>query len=401
MSWLSGLWNRCAARRQARAAARGYFEAAAVALVVVDEQGRIAGFNPKAEELFGYHRAEICGQPMEVLVPERARSAHVRHRAEFMQAARTRPLGQGVEQLARRKDGSEFPVEIGLTYLARRQGSLVVASVVDISERMRIARQMRRTEALSALGAVAAGIAHQLNNPLAIIAGRIELIMAENKPETMQPSLLEDLKAVRDSALRASRLVQDLLAFGAQRRGTLQLISINDLVKEVAALLGDQFKRDGIRIAYSLTAGLKPVRGERTALQEVLVNLLMNARDATNGNGTVTLETGWERGQPARVRLSVADDGPGIAPEAMGRLFQLFYTSKPDGTGLGLWLCRRIVQEHGGSIAAQSQPGGGARFVVVLPAAQDDREGVADGSEVSAGARVYDLAAGRQAGGRT
>ncbi len=357
-----------AAERESAARMRGYFAAAAEGLIVVDSQGRIIDANAKAEEMFGYGELELIGKPIEVLVPERLRGKHRGERREYMTAPHSRPMGFGRDPMGRRKDGSEFPIEVSLSHLGTKQGGLVTGFITDITERRNLEFQSRRSEAMAAIGTVAAGVAHELNNPLAIISARAELVMSEASQLALPTQLLSDLEVIQRNSQRASRVATELLTLARQPQKVHKALGVNELVTEMIVLFREQTARDGIKIETQLEHPLPQVMGDHTALSQVLVNLLSNARDAMPYGGTIRIKTEWPPNQPDQVRMMVADTGLGIAEDSLSRIFDLFYTTKSTGTGLGLWITKRAVREHGGTIEVASTVGEGTVFTVTLPA---------------------------------
>ncbi len=359
--------------REALTRANAYFESAQWGIISVDRGGLIRSVNPKAQELFGYASGELVGQSIDLLVPERIRALHAGHREAFFAAPRNRPMGIGIDLIARRKDGSEFPVEVSLHLIKTETGGVVSAFVSDIGERLKLEREARRGETLTALGAVAAGVAHELNNPLAVVSSRIELMMQTGAGD-LSPQMREDLEVVRRNAGRASKIASELLNSARQRRLERQPVKLNDLINETVLLFREQFRRDAIALTVAIAESLPPVKGDRSALGQVLINLLSNARDAIGSNGEVRIKAAEAPERPGYVQFRVEDSGPGISAEAKARIFDVFYTTKQNGTGLGLWLSRRIVLEHQGNIEVESGPDRGTAFTITLPiAANDDR----------------------------
>ncbi len=349
-----------------------YFKAATEALIVVDRKGHIVEVNRAAEQLFGYLEREFVGQPIELLVPEQFREFHSNHVENYFVAPRTRAMGRGLNLAGRRKDGSEFPVEISLTYASGTQhGDLVVAAIIDISQRLALEQEMRRAETLTSLGTLAAGIAHDLANPLQVIRSRAELLF-ELPDETPATEMREDHASIRRQAERAGTIIDEFLQLSRQRKMVLAPVDINELVDRALLLIGDQIRKGRINLETRLDRTLPEITGDATALERVLINLLVNARDAMPQGGTVTVESGLLTEQGQWLLLSVADSGPGIPAEALGKVFNLLYTTKASGSGLGLWLSRRIIQEHSGKIEVESEPGKGATFRIRLPVAVGD-----------------------------
>jgi PAS domain S-box-containing protein len=364
--------------------ARAYLNSSPEGIVVIDRKGRIVEANQKIEHLFGYKREELVGRPIELLLPERFHGHHVGLRTRFFSAPHNGPAGAGADLAGRRKDGSEFPVKLSLSFLPIKDGGRVIGSVADMTEQTMIEREARRAETMAALGAVAAGIAHELNNPLAIISSRLELALATDAD--LPPRIREDLEVVYGTAQRASNILHDLLALASQQPKAWEPVNINELVERTLLLLGDQMRNDGIAVGINLDEALPPVLGDATALEQVLINLILNARDAMPDGGALEIRTEAVPSRPGWLRLAVKDNGYGIPSEAMPKLFNRFYTTKSKGTGLGLWLSQRIILQHRGNIGVQSAPGSGATFEVTLPITMENgkhpsRAGALSGSK--------------------
>jgi PAS domain S-box-containing protein len=344
-----------------------YFKAASEGLIIVDRRGRIVEANARAEQLFGYSQEELIGQPVELLVPEQLHERHHQHVDSYFAAPSTRAIGRGLSLAARRKDGSEFPVEISLTYArGTPRGDLVVAAVIDITERLALEREARRAETITSLGTLAAGFAHDLNNPLQVIRSRSELVL--ELPDTTSVSeMKEDLAAIHRQAQRASQIVDEFLELSRQRKTAVAPVDINDVVEHALLLIGESMRKAGINIKTTLDRNLPGIMGNVVDLERVLINLLTNAREAMPQGGAVMITNGPLSDAPGWLHLTVADTGSGIHPEALGKVFDLLYTTKASGSGLGLWLSRRIVQEHNGKIDLQSELGKGATFTIRLP----------------------------------
>jgi PAS domain S-box-containing protein len=350
-----------------------YFKAATEGLIIVDRSGRIMEANPAAERLFGYSPQELVGQPIELLLPAQLREFHRKHIEDYFAAPRTRAMGLGVSLAARRKDGGEFPVEISLTYARGTQrGDLIVAAIIDISQRLALEQEMRRAETLTSLGTLAAGIAHDLNNPLQVIRSRSELLL-ESPDATPASELREDHAAIHRQAQRASAIIEEFLDLSRQRAKVLAPVDINELVDRALLLIGEQLRKLGIKLVTRLDRSLPEITGDATALERVLINLLTNARDAMPEGGAVMIASGLLTEEPNWLYLTVADTGRGINADALGKVFNLLYTTKTGGSGLGLWLSQRIIQEHNGKIDVQSEPGKGTTFTIRLPAGDSSR----------------------------
>jgi PAS domain S-box-containing protein len=349
--------------------ARAFLESAGEAVIVVDREGQIVLVNARTEVMFGYRRDELIGQSLERLLPERVREAHAKHRAGYFAEPRVRRMGRDLVLAGRRKDGTEFPVEISLSHVQTEDGTLAMAFVTDVTERVELQRAARQAERLAALGTLAAGIAHEINNPLGVISTRIELMLLEAESQPLPRSLVDDLVTVSKHAARVARIAQGLLSFSRQSSAEFALVDVNRVVEDSIMLARGQMEKSGIAMRAALAPALPPVRGNASALGQVLLNLLTNARDASPEGGAITIETATAGDGSAAVDIAVADRGHGMDPETLARIFDPFYTTKPTGTGLGLSIAYGIVRDHGGTITADSAPGRGTRFVIRLPQA--------------------------------
>jgi PAS domain S-box-containing protein len=346
-----------------------YFKAAIEGLIIVDHAGQIVEVNPAVERLFGYSEQELKGQPVELLIPEQLREIHREHIADYFTTPRTRSMGRGLSLAGRRKDGSDFPVEISLTYAHRTsRGDLVVASIIDISQRLALEQEVRRAETLISMGTLAAGIAHDINNPLQVMRSRAELVL--DFPDTACISeIREDVATILRQAQRASHIVEEFLELSRRNGRAAEPVDINEIVERALLLLGESMRTAGIAMEATLARHLPRIAGHPLALERVLINLLSNARDAMPQGGVVRIRTGYSDDVAGSLSLTVADEGAGIAPEALGKVFDLLYTTKSRGNGLGLWLSRQIIQEHRGKIAVWSELGKGTTFTISLPRA--------------------------------
>jgi two-component system NtrC family sensor kinase len=240
-----------------------------------------------------------------------------------------------------------------------------VASVRDLTEDRRIAEQLRQSEKLAALGELVAGVAHEVNNPLTGISAFAQLLMEEE----LTPEQLESARLIKREADRAVGVIRDLLAFARKTGPRTVLTGMNELVEQTLRLRAYGLRTAGVKVETALAPDLRPVRGDDRQIQQVLLNLIVNAEHAMAGRDRRVLVI-RTRNAADRVVIEVADTGVGIPREAWGRIFEPFFTTKPEGTGtgLGLSVSYGIVQAHGGSITVESETGVGSTFRVTLPA---------------------------------
>ncbi|MDE2491089.1 MAG: PAS domain S-box protein [Elusimicrobia bacterium] len=342
-------------------------ESAPDAIVTVDPEGRICLVNLQTERLFGYDRREILGKPVEVLVPERLRERHDDHRADYAARPRTRSMAIDLPLFCRRKDGSEFPAEISLSYEKTERGLFVTSLIRDVTDRLQMQTRMRQSEKLSAVGQLAAGVAHEINNPLGVILG-----FAQGMAHGLKAGdpLELPIRSIERESLRCKTLVQDLLTFARTSKSEKEPLEFNPAVEQAVALAAAQAKMSRVKVETALEPGLPRILGNKNQIQQIVVNLAKNAIDAMPDGGTLTVRTRLQPASPqAWVRLEVADTGTGIPPDLKQRIFEPFFTTKPvgQGTGLGLSLVNEIVRKHSGDLEVESGPGG-TTFIVRFPA---------------------------------
>lgn len=356
------------ALRRSEALSRAFLESASESIVAVDAGGLIVLVNARTETMFGYPRDELIGQPVELLIPTRLRERHVGHRAAYMAAPRVRSMGQGLDLSGRKKDGTEFPVEVSLSYVQTEEGIRTIAFIIDISERVAFQRAARQADKLAALGTLSAGIAHEINNPMAFVTSNLNrLAELWNKPE--EGSDVDEIMAeCREGTTRVRDIVSNLLQVTRQSEGRIEPVDLCRVVRQIFPIL-----RQEARFRAQLRAELTPVPpviGDADLLGQVVLNLTLNALHAIEegapSENEVVVSTALEGD---RVLLRVRDTGSGIAPEAMPRIFDPFFTTKQSGqgTGLGLAISHRIVSQHRGTIHVESG-GRGSLFTVALPA---------------------------------
>ena len=354
---------------------RALVESAPDAIVAVDRLGRIVLANAQAEAVFGYAREELLGRPIEILVPDTRRSAHVSERLHFQEHPRRRPMGLGLDLQGRRKDGSVFPTEISLSPLDSPGGPIVVAFIRDITDRKRIdderAKWMREEAASRAKDDFVAVVSHELRTPLNAILGWAEMLKAHPDDRAIAARAVE---IIERSARAQVQLVDDLLDISRIVAGKLRLnleeMELPPVLRAAAETVRPAAEAKSIQFETEIATDLPRVRGDAARLQQVAWNLLSNAVTFTPDGGSVRLVT---RSREHEVEVLVSDNGTGIDPAVLPHIFERFRQGEEGGArgglGLGLAIVRDIVALHGGRVEARSKgPGLGATFTVALPA---------------------------------
>jgi PAS domain S-box-containing protein len=390
-------------RTRAEAKFRGLLEAAPDAIVGVAPDGQITLVNAQAERLFGYGRDELLGQPIEILVPDRARGVHPSRRTGYFTKPQPRPMGAGMQLAARRKDGTEFPAEISLSALDTEDGPMVSAAIRDVTDRIesqaeqerlktaaereRLEAQLHQSQRLESLGQLAGGVAHDFNNLLAVMLNYTAFVAEEINDAAAQDGgrwrqVGHDIIQVQRAGERATELTHQLLAFGRREVVRPQVLNLNTVVGEIEALMRRTLG-EHIQLHATLTDDLWPVLADPGQLEQVLVNLAVNARDAMPDGGTLSIDTtnitiddttttvrGLALHAGRHVKLRVADTGTGIPADIVERVFEPFFTTKPkgEGSGLGLATVYGIITQAGGHTEISSAPGAGTAFTILLPA---------------------------------
>jgi PAS domain S-box-containing protein len=365
-------------RRRAEARFIAVFEFAPDAIVISDREGRVRQVNQEAERIFGWTRAEIVGQPVEVLMRHALRRQHVGQREQFLHQRVARGMGMDRPDLrALRKDGTEFPVEIALAPIEMEGDLLVAAAIRDISTRVMLEEQFRQSQKMESVGQLAAGIAHDFNNLLTVINGLAELA-SEEVP--VDAPVGQKLATIRDAGGRAAELTRQLLAFSRKQILRPSVVSLNRVVVQAEALLR-RVLGEHIRLSVHMQADVSLVTVDPGQFQQVIMNLAINSRDAMPKGGTLTIRTENAtveattentRGLPpgCYAMLEIRDTGTGMDAATLARIFEPFFTTKPQGqgTGLGLATVYGIVKQSGGYVYVQSTVGEGTSFKVYLPA---------------------------------
>ena len=367
--------KRTQALQEAHAELAGILEHSADAIVGLDHEGHIRVWNAGATSLFGYAATEAVGQEWTSVLPipggdPNGEEAFIRREL----AERGAVVNLQTKRVP--KDGLPFPVSLTQSAIRDRDGRPLGSSLIfrDTRAQAKLESHMRRSDRLAAVSLMAAGLAHELNNPLGIVGNRIEIMQQEVRERCPDCFLERDLTVLREHTERMSEVTRDLLAFAHESEDSPVPVAMDTVVCRVAKLLDHVYSARNVRLECIESQGVPAVTGSETALETVCMNLLLNALDATPPGGTVSVRTRSTHDGDA-VELEVRDTGPGVPPELEHKIFEPFFTTKGTGrgTGLGLAVCRSLVERHGGRIWVDGRNGGGGQFLVSLPTRSTER----------------------------
>jgi len=352
-------------------------ESASQAIIGIDRGGRIVLINRRAEEMFGYTREELLGARIEILLPESKRATHSHDRDDYFARPHTRPMGIGMDLAGRRKDGSEVPVEVSLSYGEIDEGVFAIAFVSDISQRKHLEEQLLHAQKMEAVGRLAGGVAHDFNNMLTVISGYNRMILDELS--TMDP-LRGYAEEILKAADRAGALTNQLLAFSRRQIMQPRVINVNSVLMQTQKMLQRLIGED-IELHLNLGTNVGNIRADPGHVEQAIVNLALNARDAMPLGGRLAIETdavtldehyakthmGVKPGD--FTMIAVTDTGHGMDAETRRHIFEPFFTTKEKGkgTGLGLATVYGMVKQTGGDIWVYSEPGQGTTFKLYFP----------------------------------
>jgi two-component system, NtrC family, sensor kinase len=379
-------------------------EATLDAIVVADERGVISLFNAAAQRTFGYSEQEVLGQPLTILMPPEYHEAHQRGLRHYLETREARVVGRTIELRGRRKDGEVFPLELSLSAVELPEEIYFLGAIRDLTERQRLQARIVQSEKLASLGLMSAGVAHEINNPLAYVANNLAVLERDIRGLTALVAAYEAAQAILESArpdlaAQVAQLAEEIdlpyvkehieQIVSSTRQGVKRVADIVQNLRGFARL--DQAAVGWVNLHDAITSSLEMIRGRLgrchivveqqfgdlplvmcapAQINQVFLNLLVNALQAieatSKGGGRIEIRT---RAAGDEVIVEVADDGRGIPAELLPRIFDPFFTTKAvgEGTGLGLSISHGIVSDHGGRIEVENTPGQGSRFRVILP----------------------------------
>src|SRR2546428_1391643 len=334
-------------------------ESFSVGVLSVDIEGIVESWNTRMEQLFGVTRQEAVGRQLSSLLPEElAREIDARCDQEQI---------TGIYNQRLHHQGKLLTLNFSITPLVSKSNERIGRLLLfdDVTQRERLEEQMSQTEKLTSLGLLAAGVAHEVNTPLAVISNYIQMLAKEFPGDDPRRKLIDK---IINQTFRASEIVNNLLNFSRTGAAEFTKVDLNGVVEETLSLVSHPFRSAHVQVIKTLQKGLPPVLGSNNRLQQVFLNLFMNARDAMPSGGMLEVRTAAHNGY---VEIEITDTGIGIPRENLIRIFDPFFTTKSSGrgTGLGLSVSYGIIKEHAGKIDVRSTPGKGTSFRVEFPVA--------------------------------
>lgn len=344
------------------------------AMVVIDEKGLIQSFSLTAERLFGWTGAEVQGRNVSMLMPNPYRDQHDDYLDRYKATGEKRIIGTGRVVVGERKDGSTFPMELSVGEMRSGDRRYFTGFVRDLSERQATEQRLHEVQSelvhmsrLTAMGEMASTLAHELNQPLSAITNYVRgsaRLLAAEKPD--HAKITAALEAVAGQALQAGEIIRRLREFVSRGETERRIESLPKLIEEAGALALVGAKQIGVKVRFEIDRRVDLVLADKVQIQQVLLNLMRNAVEAMERSDRRELTVGARTVGDEGVEIYVADTGPGISPEIAEQLFRPFVSTKASGMGVGLSICRTIVEAHGGRIEVEKNQAGGATFRFTL-----------------------------------
>jgi len=361
---------------------RSILETVPDAMIVIDEHGRIQSFSVAAERLFGFTADEVRGQNVNILMPGPYREQHDSYMDHYMTTGERRIIGIGRVVMGRRKNGSTFPMELSVGELHQNGVRLFTGFIRDLTERQRTQARLQELQndllhvsRVRSMGQMAAALSHELNQPLTATTNYVRAALRLLDATTPDlDRIRQALTLASQQTLRSGEIIRRLRAFVSRGEVSRRPENIAKLIEEASALALVGAQERGIEVRIDASSDVPLVGVDRVQVQQVLINLIHNAVEAMEASPArhLMINTSvWE----TKVLVAVADTGTGIAPAIEAQLFQPFVSTKREGMGIGLSVCRTIVEAHGGRLWVDANPSGGSIFRFTLPAAAEPETG--------------------------
>jgi two-component system, LuxR family, sensor kinase FixL len=352
-------------------------------MIVIDDAGKILSFSAAAERLFGFAEAEVRGSNVSMLMPSPDREQHDGYIGRYLATGQPRIIGTGRVVVGERRDGSTFPMELAVGEAITDGERIFTGFIRDLTEKQAAEEHIETLRAdlihvarVSAMGTMASTLAHELNQPITAVANYVQGVrdlLEKPHPDDL-PMIRDALDDARNEALRAGNIVRRLREFVSRGEVEKSVVDLPTLIDEASKLALIGAREKGIKVTFDIDVRATPVLVDKVQTQQVLINLIRNAIEAMTPSPLRELTVSSRAVAQAMVQITVADTGPGVAPAIVENLFNAFNTSKNEGMGLGLSICRTIVEANGGRIWMEPRPGGGTQFHFTIPHAQAEEQ---------------------------
>jgi len=389
VSWIGGALRQNRVRATAstqdalsrEAHLRSILETIPDAMIVIDERGAMQSFSTAAARLFGYSADEVLGKNVRMLMPSPYRESHDGYLQRYLRTGERRIIGIGRVVVGERRDGSTFPMELSVGEMKSADRRFFTGFIRDLTDRQRTEARLQELQTelvhisrLTAMGEMASALAHELNQPLSAIANYMKgsRRLLEDRSDEQSALVRDALEKAAEQSLRAGQIIRRLRDFVARGESERRIESVKKLVEEASALALVGAKEHGVRVRFQIDPVNDLVLVDKVQIQQVLLNLIRNAIEAMEQAPRRELLIASRARDGDLLEVSVADSGPGIAPEISSQLFQPFVTTKRLGMGVGLSISRSIVENHGGQIVAEPNEGGGTVFRFTMPSVTNE-----------------------------
>ncbi|MBI3701614.1 MAG: PAS domain S-box protein [Afipia sp.] len=344
------------------------------AMIVIDERGIIYSFSSAAEKLFGHTRAEVTGRNIKMLMPQPYRGDHDKYLNDYARTGERHIIGIGRVVVAERKDGSTFPIELAVGEMNSSGRRFFTGFIRDLTDRQRTETRVKELQSelvhvsrLTAMGEMASTLAHELNQPLSAITNYISGVRRIVSEDKHIPGLAsEALDKAAAQALRAGRIIGRLREFVSRGEGERKIEYLDQLIEEAGSLALVGVRERGVLVRIRVDPDHKAVLADKVQIQQVLFNLMRNAIEAMETTEAKELTVTTRGDADGMVSVEVSDTGTGVSPDAASHMFEPFFTTKHQGMGVGLSICRTIVESHGGQLTLRPRDGGGTVFEFAL-----------------------------------
>jgi two-component system, LuxR family, sensor kinase FixL len=389
VSWIGGALRQNRVRATAstqdalsrEAHLRSILETIPDAMIVIDERGAMQSFSTAAARLFGYSADEVLGKNVRMLMPSPYRESHDGYLQRYLRTGERRIIGIGRVVVGERRDGSTFPMELSVGEMKSADRRFFTGFIRDLTDRQRTEARLQELQTelvhisrLTAMGEMASALAHELNQPLSAIANYMKgsRRLLEDRSDEQSALVRDALEKAAEQSLRAGQIIRRLRDFVARGESERRIESVKKLVEEASALALVGAKEHGVRVRFQIDPVNDLVLVDKVQIQQVLLNLIRNAIEAMEQAPRRELLIASRARDGELLEVSVADSGPGIAPEISAQLFQPFVTTKRLGMGVGLSISRSIVENHGGQIVVEPNEGGGTVFRFTMPSVTNE-----------------------------